>query len=177
MFLDRGYARVTMSDIAREAGTAVKTVYASVGTKSDILHTLTEVDMAGSSLTKTLEHLRDATGLESSVAMMARGTRADNERHRSMVDLLYASMASDDGARATWRHMVTGYRCGLRAGAEFIVGEGFVDPPFEVEGVADRLWFCFGPNAWRTLVADCHWTYDDAERTLRNQAVHLLTEP
>lgn len=47
-FTTHGYALVTMSDIARATGGAVKTVYASVGTKSEILHELMLGDVAAS---------------------------------------------------------------------------------------------------------------------------------
>jgi AcrR family transcriptional regulator len=47
-FVTHGYALVTMSDIARATGGAVKTVYASVGTKSEILHELMLGDVAAS---------------------------------------------------------------------------------------------------------------------------------
>ncbi|PXY33362.1 hypothetical protein BAY59_09715 [Prauserella coralliicola] len=53
----------------------------------------------------------------------------------------------------------------------------FLAPRFKVPDTADRLWFCFGMNAWRTLTVDCQWSYDDAERTLRHQALSILTEP
>ncbi|GAA3535317.1 hypothetical protein GCM10022419_013610 [Nonomuraea rosea] len=149
LFTTRGHARVTMSDIARMAGTAS---------------------------TETLEKLRDATSLESAVALVARGTRADHERSQPMVDLLYSSMAGDDGARETWQHVLTGCRQALRDAAELIVGKGFIAPHFHVENVADRLWFCFGLNAWRTLIVDCQWACDDAERTLNHQATSMLTE-
>ncbi|MFC5835878.1 TetR/AcrR family transcriptional regulator [Nonomuraea insulae] len=177
LFTTRGYARVTMTDIARVAGTAVKTVYASVGTKADILHELIAFDMGDSASTETLEKLRDATGLESAIALVAHGTRADNERSQHMVDLLYSSVAGDDGARETWQHVITEYRRALREAAELIVEKGFLAPRFTVEGVADRLWFCFGLSAWRTLIIDCQWTYDNAEHTLRRQAISMLTEP
>ncbi|MBO8190323.1 helix-turn-helix transcriptional regulator [Streptomyces oryzae] len=176
LFIARGYARVTMSEIARTAGTAVKTVYASVGTKVDLLHALIDSDMAGFQTTAALEQLGDASSLESAIALVARGARADYERAQSVIDLLYSAAASDDGAREAWQDVITRYRRALREAAEEIVRKGLVAPRFEVQGVADRLWFCFGLAAWRALVVDCKWTYDDAEKALRRQARCMLTE-
>ncbi|WP_083886524.1 TetR/AcrR family transcriptional regulator [Actinoalloteichus spitiensis] len=176
LFTARGYGRVTVADIARQANTALKTVYASVGTKSDLLHCLIDSGISQSHATATLEKLRDATSLESAITLVARGTRADHERHRPTIDVLYSAVASDDSARDVWEHMVTLYRGALEEAARQIVGKGFA-PRFDVPGVRDRLWFCFGMNAWRTLTVDCEWSYDDAERTLRRQAISILTEP
>jgi hypothetical protein len=165
-----------MSEIARTAGTAVKTVYASVGTKVDVLHALIASGMDGFQSTDTFEQLGDASSLESAIALVARGTRADHERSQSVIDLLYSAAASDDGAREAWQQVITRYRRSLRDAAGVMVRKGLVAPRFEAEGVADRLWFCFGLAAWRTLVVDCRWTYDDAEHTLRRQALCMLTE-
>lgn len=176
LFVAHGYARVTVAEIARAAGTAVKTVYSSVGTKADLLHTLIAADMGESKSTETLEALRDASSLEDAIALVAGGTRDDNETHRRIVDLLHSAVASDEGARETWEYVHTGYRQALRTAAQLIVGKGFVAQGFEVGDVADRLWFCFGLNAWRTLIVDCGWSYDDAERTLARQAMCMLTE-
>ncbi|MGC7095173.1 TetR/AcrR family transcriptional regulator [Amycolatopsis lurida] len=176
LFIAHGYARVTVAEIARAAGTAVKTVYSSVGTKADVLHTLISGDMGESRSTETLERLRDASSLDDAIALVAAGTRADNETHRRMVDLLHSAVASDEGARETWEHVISRYREALRAAAAQIVEKGFLDPRFEVGDVADRLWFCFGLNAWRTLVVECSWSYDDVERTLARQARCMLTE-
>jgi hypothetical protein len=43
-----------------------------------------------------------------------------------------------------------------------------------VSQCADLLWLCFGLAAWRTLVHDCHWTWDQAEATLTAMATRLL---
>ncbi|GAA3669291.1 hypothetical protein GCM10022267_64970 [Lentzea roselyniae] len=37
------------------------------------------------------------------------------------------------------------------------------------------LWFCFGFGTWRTLVKECGWSWDDAERWLARQAVTIFT--
>ena len=165
-----------MTDIARAAGTAVKTLYASVGTKAEILHTLAAADMESSqSAAETIVKMGDAPDLETAIEQVARGTRSDHEQFSSSVDLLYSAMASDDGARKAWDHVHAEYRKALREAAVQLVSHGLV--AFDVDAVADRLWFCFGLSAWRTLIVDCKWSYDEAERTLRRQAMAMLTEP
>ncbi|MBN6038314.1 TetR/AcrR family transcriptional regulator [Amycolatopsis sp. 195334CR] len=176
LFLAHGYTRVTVAEIARAAGTAVKTVYSSVGTKTDVLHTLISADMGEPESTEILARLPAASSLEDAIALVAAGTRADNEAHHRVVDLLHSAVAGDEGAREAWEHMHARYRETLRTTAAQIVEKGFLAPRFEVDDVADRLWFCFGLNAWRTLVVECAWPYDEAERTLARQALCMLTE-
>lgn len=177
LFLSRGYPRVTMTDIARAADTAVKTVYASVGTKTEVLHELLSSDVAESAASTTLVEVREAPDLATVTACVARGTRTDQERFRASLDLLYASQGADEGAERTWNHIIATYRGALREAAVEIIAKGLVDEGLDVEDVSDRLWFCFGIAAWRTLVIDCGWDYDRAERWLGGQALRMLDEP
>ncbi|WP_017581297.1 hypothetical protein [Nocardiopsis valliformis] len=89
------------------------------------------------------------------------------------IDLLYASLG-DEGAERIWRQVVEGYRGALREAAGVLVARGFVPAHLDVGEVSDRLWFCFGIAAWRTLLKDCGWGYGRAESWLGTQAVAAL---
>jgi AcrR family transcriptional regulator len=173
LFTAHGYARVTMAEIAQSAGTALKTLYASVGTKTQILHTLIADDVAGSRDPDIAVEVLRAPDLESAVALVARTTRVNTERFRQSIDLLFSSMASDDGAREAWEHAVAQCRAVLRKNAGCMIAAGLVEH-LDVDDVADRLWFCFGLSAWRTLVVECGWTFDKAERLLGRNAIGML---
>lgn len=47
LFLSRGYLATTMADVAREAGVALQSVYKAGQSKSDLLHLVTDVAVAG----------------------------------------------------------------------------------------------------------------------------------
>jgi AcrR family transcriptional regulator len=175
LFVTRGYALVTMSDIARATGIAVKTVYASVGTKSEVLHALLLGDVAAATAAETHEEVVRAPDLRSAVEAIAAGTRANTERFAASIDLLYSSMSSDDGARQIGKQAVQEYRDALRNDAEHLVAIGAVAPDLDVAGVADRLWFCFGLASWRTLVLDCGWSHADAQRWLAHHCYLMLS--
>jgi AcrR family transcriptional regulator len=174
LFLGRGYARVTVADIARGAGVAAKTVYASVGSKSDVLRELLTAGMAESASGETIESVRRVSTLEEACAHVARGTRSDIERFGPLIDLLEASMSSEDEARRTWDHMLAEYRGALAAVAEDLVDRGLTARGLDARAVTDRLWLCFGLSAWRTLVVECRWDHGDAETLLARQAVAAL---
>ncbi|GAA1713458.1 TetR/AcrR family transcriptional regulator [Kribbella yunnanensis] len=176
LFAERGYARVTMTDIAQETGIAVKTVYASVGTKSGILSELLAAGLSEGTAAKTNRQIRQTSDLAGCVALVARGTRADKERFMPTINLLHSAKDVDDGAKQVWQSMLTAYRAGLHGAAEDLVVRGLAAPHLDVEAVTDRLWFCFGLGAWRALVEDCRWSYEDAERLLTRQAIAALTD-
>jgi AcrR family transcriptional regulator len=177
LFIAQGYAQVTMGQIARAAGVATKTLYASVGTKTELLHALLAGDVAESRTTGLYDEVLRCTDLASAVACLARGTRSNTERFASSIDLLYSSMASDEKARQVWDYVVGQYRQALREAAQHLVGIGVVAPHLDTDGTADRLWLCFGLSAWRSLVVDCGWSYDAAEQLLARQAVCMLEDP
>jgi AcrR family transcriptional regulator len=47
LFIERGYGHTTLADVAREAGVSVETIYASVGTKSELLHKAWDITVGG----------------------------------------------------------------------------------------------------------------------------------
>src|SRR6516164_3611385 len=47
LFVERGYGSTTVPDIARAAGVAVETIYASVGTKAELLHRAWDLTVGG----------------------------------------------------------------------------------------------------------------------------------
>jgi len=47
LFLSRGYVATTMTDIAREAGVALQSVYTAGQSKADLLHLVTDLAVAG----------------------------------------------------------------------------------------------------------------------------------
>jgi AcrR family transcriptional regulator len=174
LFAAHGYARVTVADIAGRARIAVKTVYASAGTKADILNELLTAAVHTSGAEETLAAILETQDLESAMRQLARGTRRGQETHQETLDILFSSMASHETAEDIWRQATEYYRETLRRVAEHLHARGLLAPGLDVGAAADRLWFCFGLTAWRTLIKDCGWPYDEAERWLCGQGVGML---
>ncbi|MGH3245881.1 MAG: TetR/AcrR family transcriptional regulator [Trebonia sp.] len=174
LFIADGYAHVTMTHIAEAAGVATKTLYASVGTKTQVLHALLAADADDSVTDGLFDEMRRCDDLASAAACLARLARTSSERYAPSLELLYSSMASDDKARQVWDYLVAHCRRVFREAAGHLLAMGAAAPALGIDDVADRLWFCFGLAAWRSLVVDCGWSYDAAERLLAGQAVALL---
>ena len=115
--------------------------------------------------------------LEAAMRVLAHGTRTGNETHHETIQIMFSAMTGSDVAEEIWSRSTAYYRETLRRVAEHLDTRGLLDPGLDVDAAADRLWFCFGITAWRTLVTDCGWTYDEAEQWLRRQAVGMLGDP
>lgn len=174
LFAAHGYAQVTVADIAREAGTAVKTVYASVGGKAEIHDEIVLSAVTSSGAEQTVRRVRATTDAAAALAALAHGTRAGNELQRETIEILYSAMPVHEHAEALWEQGTSLYRNALREVAEHLAGLGALAEGITIDRCADILWFCFGLDAWRTLTRDCHWTWDDAETWLTATAVALL---
>jgi AcrR family transcriptional regulator len=173
LFSAKGYARVTVADIAKEAKVAPQTVYSSAGSKSEILHQIFDEAIARSDSGATTEAIRETDDLTAALTLLAKGTRAGNEAEQHVVEVLYAALPVHEDGATMWEKSTTEYRNALKDVAEHLRDKGLVQ--LDVEQATDVLWFCFGFGAWRTLVKECGWSWDDAERWLAQQAVTIFS--
>jgi len=174
LFTTRGYARVTVADIARDAGVAAKTVYASAGGKSDILSELITTAAENSGGPQTLAAVRQTLDLATAMTVLAHGTRMGNEGYQDELEMMLAAMPVHEDSLALWERGTSLYRAVLADTASHLSKTGLLAPGLEVARARDILWFCFGPAAWQTLIRQCHWTWDEAERWLAAQSVSML---
>lgn len=175
LFLTQGYARVTVSEIAKQAGIAVKTVYTSAGSKADILRELLATAVNSSGAEETLAEVRRTTDPTAAIRVLAHGTRMGNEHHRDAIEMMYAAMPVHDSAEDVWEQGTALYRKVLCEVASHLDAIGGLAAGIGTDRAADILWFCFGTSAWRTLTKDCGWTWDASETWLATQATALLT--
>ncbi|HEX4222239.1 MAG TPA: helix-turn-helix domain-containing protein [Pseudonocardiaceae bacterium] len=173
LFALHGYPRVTVAEIARQAHTAVKTVYASAGGKAEILAEILAEAVADSGGWENLDQARATTDLASTMAVVAHGTRLGNENLRDIVDIMYSATGSDENAEQVWAQGSTEYRQVLAGVAQHVADLGVLG--IDLARARDVLWFCFGFGAWRALVRESGWSFDEAEAWLCEQAIRMLT--
>jgi AcrR family transcriptional regulator len=173
LFSTNGYARVTVADIAKRARVAPQTVYSSAGSKSEILHKVVGESIARTDASATTEAIRKTDGLATALTLLAKGTRMGNESEQQVIEALLAAVPVHEDGAALWAQSTTAYRQALKDVAEHLQEKGLLTT--DVEKATDALWFCFGFSAWRTLVKECGWSWDDAERWLAQQAIMIFT--
>lgn len=173
LFADRGYGRVTVADIAAAAGVASKTVFASVGSKGDILDRIVEEGVAASRYEQAMEQVMAQRTPEAVIEGLARGTRLGNEGQFTVHEAIRKALPSHEHGEALWERATADYRDALHAAARHL--HTLAPPPrYPVDETADLLWFWFGPNGWRTLVVENGWSWDRAEEILHRTAVATI---
>ncbi|MFD5567348.1 TetR/AcrR family transcriptional regulator [Streptomyces cadmiisoli] len=173
LFADRGYGRVTVADIASAAGVAPKTVFASVGSKGDVLDRIVDQGVIASGYQQAMEQVFTLHTPESVLEALARGTRTGNESQFSVHEAIRKALPVHENAETLWERATAAYRDALHATARHLHTLS-PPPPYSPDETADLLWFWFGPTGWRTLVAENGWSWDRAEEVLYRTAVATL---
>jgi AcrR family transcriptional regulator len=173
LFVERGYGRVTVTDIANAAGTAVPTVYASIGGKSAILATLIHDAERDPIVDESLSAIRASQSPADVIRITGHATRVDNERYRDLIQIEMSAAATDEAVAERLRRSDRLYITTLRKTAARLQELDALEEGLAVRKAADVLWFYFGHRSWRLLV-DRRWSWDDAEQWLVEQASRAL---
>jgi AcrR family transcriptional regulator len=178
LFRERSYGKVTVSDIAEAASTAVPTVYASTGGKSAILATLVDQARCDPIVDTTLVAVQGCRDPEDVVRTTAHGTRVHNERYNDMIQVMFDAATIDDTATSTLVESNRHYRQALGHTADRLATLKALRFGLGTSRAIDILWFYLGHQAWQLCVADRGWTWNEAEEWLATQAsTALLVEP
>jgi AcrR family transcriptional regulator len=93
LFLEHGYGKVTVNDIAHAAEIAVPTVYASTGGKSAILGATLEQAMGDPIAAETLAAAGQSSSPRDVLRVTAQGVRSDTERYHEVIRVMEAAAA------------------------------------------------------------------------------------
>ena len=177
LFLDYGYGKATVADIAAQASVASPTVYGSTGGKAAILATLIEESMSDPIVEETLSAVAKSTSGDEVLRITAHGVRVDNERYHDIIQVMKEAAAVDADAADVLARSDAGYREALSRIAGRLRNLKALRRGITEAMAVDILWFFLGHEAWHLLVADRQWSWDKAERWLRDQAAVALLRP
>ena len=157
LFSERGWAGTGMRDVAREAGVSVETVYATVGSKADLLSSVLDVGVVGDDEPVALADRPEYSALdvgsrEERLAAAGRLLRSIYERSAG-ADIALREAAIVDPALA--KRLEEGrdrQRENVRDAAGLVLGR----PVGDAE--ADELWVVISFEVYRLLVQSAGWS-------------------
>jgi AcrR family transcriptional regulator len=158
LFVARGYGGTTMETIADDAGVAVQTVYAALGSKRGILMALLD-EMAAEA---------DIAGMRAAIAAAAGDPRRQLHERIAFAVRFYARGAdliqiarTVSGVEPDLRDMWTEGEGRRHAHAGALVSEwaaaGALAPGISAEQATDMLWALGGADVFRLLVTERGW--------------------
>jgi AcrR family transcriptional regulator len=173
LFARRGYGLVTVAEIAAAAGVSAKTVFASVGSKREVLDLIVDVGVGESRVEEVMRQIRAFGTPQEILRHLAHGTRLGNESHFDVHEVIHKALPVHEDSLALEERSYGSYRAALRDAADCLHALT-PPPPYSAARTADLLWLWFGPASWRVLSAENGWSWDEAEQLLYRTAVAML---
>jgi AcrR family transcriptional regulator len=171
--VSQGYAATTVADVARAAGVAVDTVYATIGTKPALLQQVLETSLSGTdevvpaAQRDYVAKVRAATSARAKITAYVDGLVAVLARLAPVYLALRDAGASDTESAASWRAIADRRARNMRDFAADLRSTGELRDDLSDDEVADIVWSMNGPEYWVLLVGERRWSH-------RRFAEHLV---
>jgi AcrR family transcriptional regulator len=170
LFERQGYAATKMSEIAEDAGVALKTVYAAFDTKSGVLRALWHALLRGDEEDVPVmdrawyREVLEEPDAERQLRLNARNARAVKTRIAGVLDVIRQAALLDPDTEALWARIQSDFYENQRAIVQALDARGALRPGLEVAVAADILWTLNHPDVWQLLVTQRGWTAERWEQ-------------
>jgi AcrR family transcriptional regulator len=182
LFLEKGYAAATMPAIAEAAGTALDTVYASVGKKPALFRLLIELSISGTDKPVPAEErdyvraIRAEREPAGKLQLYAAALRAIQPRLAPLIRVLQGA-ALDPELDALWRSISRRRAQNMRLLASELAATGRLRSDVSESKAADIIWSMNSPEFYLLLVEQRCWSVEEYGEWLGNAWIRLLLEP
>jgi AcrR family transcriptional regulator len=175
LFAERGWSATTMAAIAREAGTAVETVYAGFGSKSGVLTAAIDAAIVGDDapipLAERPAYAQLGVGsVRERLAAAARVIAGAHERSVALLRAMQEAAASDQAARTRADKYENDRRAEIDQGLRLIAGRRVS------ARLVDAVWALTAPEVFTKLVVERGWTTTEYERWLVTTVEPMIRE-
>jgi AcrR family transcriptional regulator len=183
VFLEKGYAAATMPAIARAAGTALDTVYATVGKKPALFRLLIEMAISGSDGAVPAEErdyvraIRAEPDAARKLRLYAAALGRIQPRLAPLVRVLQGAASLDSELEALWQTISRRRADNMRLLAKDLASTGRLQSALSESKAADIIWSMNSPEFYLLLVEQRGWSLEEYERWLGDAWIQLLLEP
>jgi AcrR family transcriptional regulator len=182
VFLDKGYAAATMPAIAKTAGVALDTVYATVGKKAALFRLLVEMAISGSEGEVPVEEreyvraIRAETDAAEKLRIYAAALRSIQQRFAPLFRVLQGAAPLDPELAALWQSIAQRRAKNMRLFAADLAATGRLRPHLSIAKAADIIWSMNAPEFYLLLVEERRWSPREFEDWLVDAWIRLLLE-
>ena len=181
LFLERGFARTTIADIARTSAVSVETIYAAFGTKAALLHRAWDITVGGDEEDIVFHErpevraIRDEPDLAKRFMLHATFATRTAQRIAPFQVMVQAAAGADPTAAAMLEEMGRQRLAGMTVMAAESAKTGQLT--VTEDECRDIIWSMTDGMLWHRLVNERHWTNQRYARWLGKLWVHLLVKP
>ena len=180
LFVERGYGATTVDAIAEAAGVSRKTVFTSVGGKTEALKLAIDWAIVGDDEpVPVLERPYVRAGMQEPDARrmltgFARQVRETAARIAPLQEVVRAAAGLDEEIRALAEEGHAQRLRGMRVLAQQLADRGALKPGLTSAEAADVLWLLHDPGVYYRLVVEQHWDPDRYQDWLADSLISLL---
>ena len=177
LFARQGYAATSVTDIAGEAGVAVQTIYARLGSKRGMLMALIDLIDEEADVGGLAAGIRAAAAPGQALAAQIRLTRVFQQRCGDIIGALFAAAAVEPDLAAAVAEGQRRHREGARLAVARITELGGLRRDLAPDRAAALIAIATTHQAWRELRAAYGLSWDDAEALLRDTLGRAVLTP
>jgi len=180
LFAEQGYSAVSLAEIARAAGVALKTVEAAFGTKAKLLTALWDVSIVGDDEAIPLaerEWFREMLAESDprrQLELHARNARGIKQRLGALTEVMRRAAQSDPEIDARWQIVQDQFMENQTMVAESLAAKDALRPELDAAAAAEMLWTLNHPSLYYLVVHERGWAEDQYECWLADSFVHQL---
>ena len=181
LFLERGYGRTTISDIANRAEVSVETIYAAFGNKPTLLHRAWDITVGGDDQDIVFHErpevmaIRSEPDLAKRLMLHARFSTRTAERIAPFQLMVQMAAGADTAAAAMLDEMSRQRLAGITVMAKEAAATGQL--AVSMEECRDVVWSMTDGMLWHHLVIERGWDNDRFADWLGRAWVHVLVQP
>jgi AcrR family transcriptional regulator len=176
LFSRRGIDATTIAQIAERAGVSEPTVYATVGSKSGLLHALMHEAIFGPRFQEALKRLEGITDPVERIGRTAQVARAIYEGESAELSVLLKASAFSPELHKTQQAFETMRREMQRDRIEALFRSGRARKGLDKATAGSILWMLTGRDVYHKLVHESGWSPDKFEKWLQQTLLDGLTD-
>jgi AcrR family transcriptional regulator len=163
LFAEHGYAGTSMIDIARTAGVATQTIYASCGSKRDLLLALNDAIDREADVGALGEQASRSQDPREILALGVRLTRRLHERCGDIIAALLSAAEVDPDVAATVEDGKRRHRAGATGSAHKLAALGALRDGMAAEDAAALIAVLTWQSIYAQLTREHGWSLDQCE--------------
>lgn len=172
LFAQRGFAAVSMPEIAKDAGVSLATTYLYFAGKAAIVGALADDLVASPDL--SVEQVERAGDPLSQLRIGARIIRLLNERAWLLAEILRSARGTDERLAAVWTTWLERHLQAMRRGVVAVASHVGLRAGLGEDEAVDVLYAIAGTDVYRALVSERGWTPERYELWLFETACREL---
>ncbi len=184
LFVDPGYGRASIAEVARRAGVTAQTIYNAFGSKQALLKAAYDVTLAGDDEPVPLARRPEAVAmseLTDPVALVrayaALGRRVA-ERVAPLMLQIAAGAATGDPDLVEHQRVTDGERLtGTGMVVQRVIDLGGLAPDLPFEVARDRIWTLNSAEVWQLLTRSRGWSGDAYQDWIGDQMCAAILDP